>query len=51
MEYLDYETEIMDYTGSLPGLLHLSKNGLSHLLVDLVNRGLVTLVARNGATP
>lgn len=29
---------------------HLVKNGLSHLLVDLVNRGLVTLVAGNGAT-
>ena len=29
---------------------HLIKNGLGPLLVDLVNRGLVTLVAGNGAT-
>lgn len=29
---------------------HLIKNGLSQLLVDLVNRGLITLVAGNGAT-
>ena len=29
---------------------HLIKNGLSRLLVDLVGRGLVTLVAGNGAT-
>ena len=29
---------------------HLVKNGLSPLLVDLVNRGLVTLVGGNGAT-
>lgn len=29
---------------------HLIKNGLSNLLVDLVNRGFVTLVAGNGAT-
>jgi len=29
---------------------HLIKNGLGPLLIDLVNRGLVTLVAGNGAT-
>ncbi len=29
---------------------HLVKNGLSNLLIDLVRRGLITLVAGNGAT-